>query len=62
MKTGELFKWYMNDINPVRIEIINVDKHLYTIEIREQSDDGLIYDIETKHIMPDGGQRDRKRY
>jgi len=62
MQTGELFKWYINENNPVKIEIIDVDEYQFTIEIREQSDDGFIYDKKTKHIMPDGGQKDRKRY
>ncbi len=62
MQTGELFKWYMNESNPVRIEIIDIDSDQFIIEIREQSDDGFIYDKNTKHIMPDSGQKNRRRY
>jgi len=62
MQTGELFKWYINGSNPVKIEIIDIDKEQFIIEIREQSDDGFIYDKITKHIMPADGQKDRKRY
>ncbi|NLW46180.1 MAG: hypothetical protein GXY86_02400 [Firmicutes bacterium] len=63
-QNGEMFKWYLRSSNPVRIEIIDVNKNLYTIEIRDHTDDGgFIYDIQDKHILPfDKDQKDRNRY
>lgn len=61
---GEKYKWYLRGSNPVRIEIISINKNLYTIEIRDHTDDGgFIYDIQNKHILPfDKEQKDRKHF
>ena len=60
--TGNNRKCYFTNHNPFLIKPVSIDQNKVVFEIVDRDQDGLIYDIKTKHVNPREEEHNESRY
>ncbi|SKC79892.1 hypothetical protein [Maledivibacter halophilus] len=60
--TGHKREWYFTKYNPFVIKPVEIGSDEISFEIVDKDEDGLIYDIKTKHINPRDEDGNESRY